>query len=190
MALSQLSGLTVSVRRYGLHATIKAPMALKMGTKQTDLVTSLKAWCAKEIPVNAGRLELRLLDGFLALVPARQPQELTDFAARVVEAFDRYRAPLDAKERSKRLSAPLTDRQSKLVDKYGYPYVLEQFQFHITLTDRLPPAMAMKVLADGRAFFADVLAMPLMIDRLVLFHEPHSGADFTRGAEFRLEGNM
>jgi hypothetical protein len=184
----ELAGLTVSARRYGFHATIKAPMALKTGVKEAEIAAELKNWCAKEGPVSVGRIEVRLIDGFLALVPAVQAEDLTNFAGQVVEMFDRFRAPLDARERAKRLSAPLTDRQIKLVDRYGYPYVMEQFLFHMTLTDRLPPAQSAKLLAEARIFFAEVLATPLVIDRLVLFHERQAGGQFMRGAEFALAG--
>ncbi|HWA20576.1 MAG TPA: DUF1045 domain-containing protein [Devosia sp.] len=190
LARPELAALTVSARRYGFHATIKAPMALKPGKKPQELAADLKSWCAKEAPVSVGRIEARLIDGFLALVPAAQSEELTNFAGRVVETFDPFRAPLDAKERAKRLSAPLTDRQIKLVDRYGYPYVMEQFLFHMTLTDRLPPAQSGKLLAEARTFFAEALALPLVIDRLVLFHERQSGAMFTRGADFTLAGGV
>jgi len=37
----------------------------------------------------------------------------------------------------KRLSSPLTVRQQQLLDEYGYPYVLDEFRFHITLSDRM-----------------------------------------------------
>jgi uncharacterized protein DUF1045 len=188
LARPELAPLTVSARRYGFHATIKAPMAIKAGKRPQDLTAELQSWCAKEGPVSVGRIEARLIDGFLALVPAAQPDDLTNFAGRVVEIFDSYRAPLDPKERAKRLSAPLTDRQIKLVDRYGYPYVMEQFLFHMTLTDRLPPAQSTKLLAEARTYFAETLAVPLVVDRLVLFHEKQAGGPLMRGIEFVLEG--
>jgi hypothetical protein len=104
----------------------------------------------------------------------------------VVEDFDRFRAPLDPKDRARRLRAPLTDRQVKLLDKFGYPYVLEQFQFHMTITDRLPMAKAAQVLAEARTHFAELTTSHLLIDRLVLFHEMQPGGDFDRGEEFVL----
>jgi hypothetical protein len=131
-------------------------------------------------------MEVRHIDGFLALVPVAQPEELTNLAGRVVEDFDRFRAPLDPKDRAKRLRAPLTDRQIKLLDKFGYPYVLEQFKFHLTLTDSLPPAQAAKVLAEARTHFSDLTTSHLLVDRLVLFHERQPGGDFDRGEEFIL----
>ena len=186
LARKDIASLTLSARRYGFHATIKAPMALKPGKKAAELAADLKHWCSKEAPVNAGRIEVRHIDGFLALVPVAQPEELTNLAGRVVEDFDRFRAPLDPKDRAKRLRAPLTDRQIKLLDKFGYPYVLEQFQFHLTLTDRLPPAQAAKLLAEARAHFTEVTTSYLLVDRLVLFHERQQGGDFDRGEEFVL----
>jgi hypothetical protein len=179
---------TGSARRYGFHATIKAPMLLKSGATLTTLSAALGTWCRRQAPVSAGRLELRQIDGFLAIVCASQPQELTDFAARVVEDFDPLRAPLSAAERKTRLAAPLTDRQIKLVDLYGYPYVFEQFLFHMTLTDRLSPALGTTLTGEARKTFAAVLTAPLTIDRLVIFREPEPGAPFERCGDFVLEG--
>ena len=34
----------------------------------------------------------------------------------------------------------LTDRQEALLTQWGYPYVMEEFRFHITLTGALDPA--------------------------------------------------
>lgn len=184
----ELQPLTVSARRYGFHATLKAPMALKAGRTEDELAAALKTFCRANSAVSAGRTEPRIIDGFLALVPVAQPRELTDFAAHVVEYFDRFRAPPDPAVRQRRLAAPLSDRQIALFERYGYPYVFEQFQFHMTLTDRLTPGKQAGLLAEARAAFAPGLATPLELDRLVLFREPSAGGGFVRGAEFVLEG--
>ncbi|MEQ1769679.1 MAG: DUF1045 domain-containing protein [Devosia sp.] len=184
----ELREATIAARRYGFHATIKAPMALKTGTDQAGLAAALATFGRENGPVMVGRIEPRIIDGFLALVPVIQPRELTDFAELVVEAFDRFRAPLDARERQRRLSAPLSDRQIKLLDTYGYPYVLEQFQFHMTLTDRLPLDRQAALLADAKVWFAPALATQLVVDRLVLFHEAEPGTVFFRGEDFVLKG--
>jgi hypothetical protein len=129
---------SVSARRYGFHATIKPPMTLKAGTTRAALEDALAAFAAEVEPVAIGRVKLALLDGFIALIPAAQSEELTVFSGDVVEAFEPYRAPLSPAERARRVEGrAFSDRQIELIDRYGYPYVFEQFQLHMTLTDRL-----------------------------------------------------
>lgn len=183
-----LAGEAASARRYGFHATIKAPMALKPGESADSLRLALSAFCRTQGRVPVGMIEPKIVDGFLALVPVAQLQDLTEFAGVVVQHFDRFRAPLDPGERARRLGAPLSDRQIALLDRYGYPFVLEQFQFHMTLTDRLPPARQGRLIEEARQHFAPVLAEPLWLDRLVVFLEPASGAAFVRGEDFVFKG--
>ena len=85
--------------------------------------------------------------------------------------------------------APLTARQIELLDGYGYPYVLEQFQFHMTLTDRLPVEQRAPMRQRAARWFADELAQPIVLDRLVLFHEAEPGAAFRRLDDFVLKGS-
>jgi hypothetical protein len=158
---------------------MKAPMVLAGEFDELD--AALSEFVLDEAPVVLSGLAPRLLDGFLALTTEPQPQALTDFATEVVQAFEPFRLPLSAAERTRRVQAPLTPRQVELVDIYGYPYVLEQFLFHMTLTDRLlTPELRNEMVARADAWFAEVLAQPIVLDRLVVFDEPEPGAAFRR----------
>lgn len=179
----------VSARRYGFHATIKAPMALAEGQDRAGLEMALANFARQHAPVSMGPVGAHLIGGgFLALTPIEQPQRITDFAALVVAAFEPFRAPLEPAERERRLTSQLTARQIELVDLYGYPYVLEQFELHMTLTDRLPPELQRPLQGRAAAWFKDILHEPVMLDRLVLFHEAEPGAAFRRLDDFVLEG--
>lgn len=188
LSRDQLDGLTVSARRYGFHATLKAPMNLAPDAGETDLRAALAGFAAEHVPVTLGQLQLSDLHGFLALVPAQPGEALQDFAAHVVEAFEPFRAPLSLKERARRSAAGLTERQEELLDGYGYPFVFEEFQFHMTLTDRLTQADRAPVLAAAQFWFAPLLANPVVLDRLALFVEPGPGEAFERVADFPLGG--
>jgi hypothetical protein len=170
--------LTVSARKYGFHATIRSPMTLALD--YAEFAEAIGAFADEHGPVTLSGLAPRLIDGFLALTTEPQPQALTDFAADVVEAFEPFREALSESERARRLKAPLTPRQIELVDKYGYPYVLEQFQFHMTLTDRLAAEMREPMMARAAEWFAEALARPVQLDRLVVFAEPEPGSAFVR----------
>jgi hypothetical protein len=178
LAQPDLEPLTVSARKYGFHATMKAPMTLALD--YAELNAALTAFADEHPAVTLDDLAPRLIDGFLALTTEPQPQALTDFAADVVEAFEPFREPLSESERARRLRAPLTPRQVELVDQYGYPYVLEQFLFHMTLTDRLAAEVREPIRERAVAWFVDALAQPVRLDRLVVFAEPEPGAAFER----------
>ena len=188
LAQADLQPISVSARRYGFHATIKAPMGLSDGMDRAALEMALTDFARTHAPVSLGRLAPTPLEGFLALIVAPQPQAITDFAATVVTAFERFRAPLSVEDRARRLRAPLTPRQVELTDAYGYPYVLEQFLFHMTLTDRLEPAALAMMRERALAWFGAALSQPILLDRLVLFHEAEAGAPFRRLDDHILTG--
>lgn len=182
-----LSANSMSARRYGFHATIKAPMALAEGAGLGDLEAALGAFGAATAPVAIGRLRPALIAGFLALIPEVQTAELTAFAAQVVERFDRFRAPMSEAERTRRRGGGLTARQAELLEQFGYPHVLEQFRFHMTLTDRLAEELRGPMQAAAEAHFEALLGDAIMLDRLVVFGEPEAGAPFVRMGEFELK---
>lgn len=178
--------LTQSARRYGFHGTIKAPTSLPAGQSAEELEAALTAFTLIRRPVPIGPVEVRLLGDFLALMPVTQPQALTDFAAETTLAFEPFRAPLGTPDRDRRLELGLTERQIELLDRYGYPYVLEQFLFHMTIGDRLLDTDRDAMVAAARAWFAPILQMPVTIDRLTLFHEHPNGTPFVRLGDFPL----
>jgi hypothetical protein len=184
-----LASRSVSARRYGFHATIKAPMRLAFGMTATSLVDGLERFARRTAPVAIGATRLKLIDGFLAIVPEVQSSALTAFAAEVVHEFDRFRAPASPEERDRRQkSGNLTQRQIELMERLGYPYVLEQFQLHMTLTDRLAPEDQETYRRAAEVHFGALAHRETRLDRLVLYHEPQAGAPFWRLGEFPLEG--
>ena len=184
---TRLLNLTQSAGRYGFHATIKPPMALAPGASESDLRDAMATVAAELAPVNLGRLRIASLDGFLALVPEDNPA-LQDLAANVVEAFEPFRAPLSIRDRDARAARGLTPRQEELLDAYGYPYVFDEFQFHMTLTDRLAEEDRDDLRTAAQTWFAPVLDTEITLDRLVLFVEPETGLAFRRVADFVLKG--
>lgn len=182
---------TQSASRYGFHATIKPPMALAEGQSAETLHAALADFAATMAPVSLGTVRIASLAGFLALIP--EPNEaLQDFAAHVVEHFEPFRAPLSMRDHAARLTARLTAglsaRQEELLGAYGYPYVMDEFRFHMTLTDRLDGEDAVDLEQAAQTWFAPVLAEPVVLDRLVLFVESESGKPFKRVADFSLGG--
>lgn len=181
----RLLNLTQSANRYGFHATLKAPMALVDGAGEADLRAAITAFASEHAPLDLGKPRLASLDGFLALL-VDDNEALQDFAAHVVERFDIFRAPMTAKDRAARAGRHLSARQTELLDAYGYPYVFDEFRFHMTLTDRLADADRVEIMQAAKTWFNPVLEEPLLLDRLALYHEPDAGKPFVRLADFKL----
>jgi putative phosphonate metabolism protein len=181
----RLLNCTQSANRYGFHATLKAPMTLAESVTETELRTAMAEFAGRHQPVELGRPHLASLDSFLALL-VDDNEQLQDFAAHVVEDFDSFRAPMNIKDREARVAKGLSERQIELLDAYGYPFVFEEFRFHMTLSDRLAESDAAEIEPAARTWFAPVLDEPLVLDRLALFREPDVGKPFQRVADFKL----
>lgn len=164
--------LTDEPRRYGFHATLKAPFRLAEGQDEAGLMARAAAFTASmRAPVLDG-LQVSALGSFIALTPLGGTLELAVFAQQVVEAFEDFRAPLNAQELAKRLRVPLTPEHQANLDRYGYPYVGAAFRFHMTLTGALEASTLERVLpALSAAFARQVAPGRHAIDRVALFRQ-------------------
>jgi len=182
-----VDAITVDARRYGFHATLKAPFRLAEGRTPEELDAAVARFAAGTAAVVVPRLTLARLGGFFALVPGTQAPALHALADDVVTAFDDFRAPATEAELARRSQAPLTPRQRELLGTWGYPYVLDEFGFHLTLTDRIPrerrPTVE-RVLTD---WFAELLEADVPVDALGVFTEAEPGAPFELSAVHRLQ---
>lgn len=133
-------GWTRTPRRYGFHATIKAPFRLADGLSAADLGVALDDLCRALAAVQMPRLRLTEEGGFLALTPPTQPPSVTDLAAQVVAALDRFRAPLNPDDIARRQPHRLSALGRENLMRWGYPHVMGDFRYHMTLTGDLPPA--------------------------------------------------
>lgn len=170
---------TAAARRYGFHATIKAPFRLADGASEASLLDALDAYAGKTAPVQVPRLVIGQIDGFFALLPSGGFAELKEFAASVVTAFDRFRAPITETEIERRNPETLSAEQFRNLCQWGYPYVFDAFRFHMTLSGRVSGGEAARVRAALEEVFEPVLAEPTTIDGLAVFVEPEAGGPFT-----------
>jgi hypothetical protein len=169
--------LVAEPARYGFHATLRAPFRPKEEIELRQLADRLGALCAgRDAPV-IGRLVLGRLGDFFALVPAEAEPALQDLEGEVLEAFEPFRASLTPEEIARRRPERLSPRQRELLDRWGYPFVREEFRFHMTLTGPVPDP-ADETRRDLETLFAPLLGRPLPIDGLGLFVEAAPGAPF------------
>jgi len=167
--------ITVDPRRYGFHGTLRAPFRPSDGVDAGDIEARVADLAARLAPVRCEELRLENLHGFLALTPVGCEAAMLEFGAMVVEATDALRAPLTEAEIARRRPESLTSRQRALLQVWGYPHVMEEFRFHLTLTDRLPTAEVAPVMTALETHFAPVLPRPFVIEDLCLFGEDAAG---------------
>lgn len=169
-----LADITAEPRKYGFHATLKPPFRLAEGASFADLVQATAEVADTLAPVTLPGLQMVQIDGFLALTPSGDDTALQAFAAQIVQDLDGLRASLSPAEIARRRPERLTPRQRALLDAYGYPYVLEQFRFHMTLTGPLAPGDTgtPKAAADH---FAGLIPQPFVIADICLCGEDSAG---------------
>ena len=164
-------------RRYGFHATLKAPFRLAERCDERALADALEQFCRTRGRVPVGKLALRVLSDFLVLAPM-ETGAAAKFAADCVRALDAFRAPLTEEEIERRRPDRLTESEKANLDRWGYPWVMEDFRFHLTLTGPLDEA--------GRAGFGAAIARmalpamaePVEIGDICLCGQPAADADF------------
>ncbi len=167
--------ITATPRKYGLHATIKPPFRLADGASPDALNDALAAFCADSAPVMLDGLEIARLGSFLALVPSGECAGINELAARAVKELDQLRAPLTDGEKAKRRTSRLSPVQQRLLDQWGYPYVMEEFRFHITLTGKLPRSLRDNVRDVLHRNLDHLLPCPFPVGALSLVGEGQDG---------------
>lgn len=173
--LKPANAITATPRKYGLHATIKPPFRLAPGMDVDKLDRAARAFCAGLAPITLPPLAIQRLGGFVAAVPSQPSADLQALASATVAAFEPFRAPLTEAELAKRRKSRLTPRQEALLTQWGYPFVMEEFRFHITLSGALPKPEADHLRDILAAHFAPLLANTFVIDSLCLMGEDQEG---------------
>ena len=170
----RLHALTADARRYGLHATLKAPFFLKQGKTEYDLLLSTTRFVRGRQVISIPRLALTRIGSFFALVPTEEsPEELeavkciNALAADSVAFFDPLRVAPSEQELVHREPQKLTERQRALLAEWGYPYVFDEYRFHITLTDKLRDSVESSRMEEClRAYFASACNAEMVVSSI------------------------
>lgn len=178
----QINGLPLSVsditktpRRYGFHATLKPPFHLAENETLQTLQGTVGRLCKTLPPVTCQGLSLSNIGGFLALVVTGETATLASVAARIVTDLDGFRAPATTAEISRRRATGLTPQQDAHLVRWGYPYVLQEFRFHLTLSGKLPPAAVDATRGVLAPILEPLLPAPFVMDSVALVGQRADG---------------
>lgn len=181
---------TRAPRRYGLHATLKAPFRLRENTSPSDVDRAMRALVACRHPFEI-RLAVARLRGFLAwCIEGDAPGEahMNALAGDAVAALDALRAPPTEDERARRLAADLTAPELAMLARWGYPYAFDTFKFHISLTGHIDAAGLDDAQERLAALTAPIAGTRVPVQAIAVYVQPEPGADFVVAREYDFSG--
>lgn len=183
------AALTREPRRYGWHATLKAPFRLAAGRSEAELLLALCDLAGQMQGLELPSLGVQKMGSFLALVPQQPSAALQALAQRCAVDLHEFAALPDEDDIAARIARGKLDAEHEaLLRRWGYPHILHRFRFHLTLTGDLRSLSEAQITAlemHARAHFS-ALSQPVTLGALSVFIEPRRGADFLRIAQAEL----
>ena len=186
--LAGIAEVTAEARGYGFHATLKPPMRLAPGCSWAGLLTATRETAARIAPFDLPPLAVHDLHGFLALRETEPSAELQALADACVEQLDGFRAAPSEAVRARRRRANLTPEQDAMLVRFGYPYVLETWFFHMTLTRRLSPEEHRVWRPAAERYFSKLAGVKRRVSDICLFTQTEPGAPFVIAERVPLRG--
>jgi hypothetical protein len=173
-----LYDLTATPRHYGFHGTLVPPMVLGGGCSRQGFVDRVEALARSQEPFELAPLSVRRIGSFLALVPEEQVR-LANLAEAALRVLHPYREPPSSAEKKARCAKGLTVNQERLLEMWGYPYVLEEFRFHVTLTGHVEGEARRAELFDiVTRYAAGITGRSWPVRDLCVFHQHDRQAPF------------
>lgn len=166
--------ITATPRKYGFHATLKPPFRLAEGQGAAQLQQAVTDLASRTAPAQADGLALTRLGRWFALTPTGDAAGIARVAAACVTDLDQFRAPPSEAELEKRRAGGLSAAQEAHLARWGYPYVLDQFRFHLTLTGKVDREYLDTTETRIRAALPDLPA-PFVLDTVCLCGERADG---------------
>lgn len=180
--------VTAEARGYGFHATLKPPMRLAAGCSWDGLLTAARKLAGRIAPFELPALAVMDLHGFLALRETEPCAPLQAMADACVAGLDGYRAAPSEAELARRRRARLTAAEEAMLVRFGYPYVLETWFFHMTLTRRLSAEEHLIWRPEAERFFAAAVRVKRLVTDICLFTQAEPDAPFVIAARIPLSG--
>ena len=176
--VSDITELTKKQSCYGFHGTLKPPFSLVETKNESELKAAILELSQSIRKFEISAVSLQLLNGFAAIVATNENDEIKNLAKKCVQELDSFRQPESLEKFQKRRSTGLSQNEEFYLQRWGYPYVMGSFRFHMTLTRRLNPEESRNVMAVLTAELSKILSTTLPIRDICLFGESHTSGNF------------
>ncbi|NND91947.1 MAG: DUF1045 domain-containing protein, partial [Granulosicoccus sp.] len=171
--------LTRSPAHYGFHATLKAPFELQEDYTVQSLAEHLQQFACHQSRIELHGLAPRQMAGFSALTLDGQTAQLHSLAMQIVTEFEPYRRALTEADIERRMAQALSTRQLELLRCYGYPYVDDEFRFHMTLSGPIGEQDT-DYLDWLQGLYREIVTDPPLLDQIAIFTQTDRQAAFVR----------
>ncbi|EPE97999.1 DUF1045 domain-containing protein [Rhizobium grahamii] len=178
LSIHEIAFHTAMPRRYGFHGVLKAPFRLAADLTEAQLLRDLMRFCGTLTPFHINRLEVARLGSFYSLAPSLPCEHVHYLASSVIQQFDRFRAPLSEAEIERTDPGGLSAAQFANLHRWGSPYVMDEFRFHMPLTGPVSHCDIPRVEHALRNVFEPVLADPVKVANVALMIEEGNGGPF------------
>ena len=182
------TGLLRTPKRYGFHATLKAPFRLREGRGERELMEAVEALAAEHAPLSLGLLVPKELGSFITLQQSLPNPAVDELAFTVVRDLDLFRQPLTEEEQDRIFGKGISRQQKANVFTWGYPYVGDDYIFHMTLTSIMAPHEIAPWKAKVLEWGMDHLSEPVVLRDLCVFAQPSEEEPFRLIERFALKG--
>ena len=170
LTTQRIAELSENSRRYGFHGTLKPPFGLNPSTTLDSLLQAARVFARTLAAIEIPPLELAIIGKFIALTPVTQSAALEKLSAACVRAFEAFRVPLSDEQLDNYKLNRLTVHQEQMLEHWGYPYVMEEFRFHISVTDRIDDdAERAEIMKALETLAAPVLGKAITVRDLTVF---------------------
>lgn len=178
---------TEGPRRYGFHATLKPPFRLASGRSPDELRARLRRFASHQQRFTIPGVSVGRITNFLALRSNPVGKDFPELAGKCVTDFDEFRTPPTQEDLDARSHNGLNVRERRNLERWGYPYVLDTWKFHMTLTSSLQPAIGYIFQQHITARLAEHCNQRFSVESICLFEEPEPGSPFLLTDRFPLE---
>ncbi|WP_160008409.1 DUF1045 domain-containing protein [Rhizobium sp. 18055] len=178
LSIHEVAFHTAVPRRYGFHGALKAPFRLAAEVSEAQLLRDLMRFCGTLTPFHIQRLEVARTGGCYSLVPSLPCDRVQYLASAIVQQFDGFRAPLSDADIERSDPDGLSAAQFANLHRWGSPYVMDEFRFHMPLTGPVSLADMPRIEHTLRSLFEPVLTEPVKISNVALMMEEGNGGPF------------
>ncbi|ARO31211.1 hypothetical protein NXC14_CH03305 [Rhizobium sp. NXC14] len=178
LGIHEIAFYTAVPRRYGFHGVLKAPFRLSAETSESQLLRDLMRFAGTYAPFQIPGLEIARLGNFYSLVPSAPCERIQYLASAIVQEFDRFRAPLSEADIERSDPDGLSAAQFANLHRWGNPYVMEEFRFHMPVTGPIHTIDMPRIEPVLGTIFEPVLREPVIVSNVALMIEEGTGGPF------------
>ena len=124
-------------KKYGFHGTLIPPFKLNKNYSTNTLFKKTEDIAKKFKKFKFYKFKLKKINNFYAFVQNKKNNNINKLSNRLVRELFKFRSPLTKKEIDRRNPSKLSKFQLNILYKWGYPYLMSEFKFHMTLASEV-----------------------------------------------------